>query len=206
MKKLFALTLIVGLALAAYGQAPQKMSYQCVVRNSAGALVASHAVGLKISILKGTATGTVVFSETYSPVPQTNANGLLTVEIGSGTASSGTFTAIDWSAGPYFLKTEMDPAGGTSYTITGTSQLLSVPYAMYAKTAANGFSGAWADITGKPAFANVATSGSYNDLLNRPSLFSGSYNDLTNKPVLFDGTWTSLTGKPALFDGTWAST
>ena len=205
MKKLFTLTLIVGLALAAFGQAPQKMSYQCVVRNAAGALVASHAVGLKISILKGTATGTVVFSETYSPVPQTNANGLLTVEIGGGTATAGTFAGIDWSAGPYFLKTEMDPAGGTSYTITGTSQLLSVPYAMYAKTAANGFSGAWADITGKPAFATVATSGSYNDLQNRPSLFSGSYNDLTNKPVLFDGTWTSLTGKPALFDGTWAS-
>ncbi len=205
MKKLFTLTVIVGLALVAYGQAPQKMSYQCVVRNSAGALVASHAVGLKISILKGSATGTVVFSETYSPVPQTNANGLLTVEIGGGTASVGTFAGIDWSAGPYFLKTETDPAGGTDYTITGTSQLLSVPYALYAKTAANGFSGAWADISGKPSFATVATSGSFNDLLNRPSLFSGSYIDLTNKPVLFDGTWTSLTGKPVLFDGTWTS-
>jgi len=180
-------------------QSPQKMSYQCVVRNSSGALVVNQAVGMKISILRGSATGTVVFSETFSPNPQTNANGLVTVEIGGGTATVGTFVAIDWAAGPYFLKTETDPAGGTSYTITGTSQLLSVPYAMYAKTAANGFSGAWADLTGKPAFATVATSGSYADLLNRPSLFSGSYNDLTNKPVLFDGTWTSLTGKPAGF-------
>jgi len=214
---------IAAMALTAFAQSPQKMSYQCVVRNSSGALVANQAVGMKISILQGSATGTVVFSETYSPNPQTNANGLVTIEIGGGTTVTGSFSGINWASGPFFLKTETDPAGGTSYTITGTSQLLSVPYALYAKTAANGFSGAWADITGKPAFAAVSTSGSYNDLLNKPSLFSGSYNDLTNKPVLFDGTWTSLTGKPTfatvatsgsyndllnrptLFDGTWTS-
>ncbi len=196
---------IAAMALTAFAQSPQRMSYQCVVRNSSGALVANQAVGMKISILKGSTAGTVVFSETYSPNPQTNANGLVTLEIGTGTASVGTFAGIDWASGPYFLKTETDPAGGTSYAITGTSQLLSVPYALYAKTAANGFSGAWADITGRPVFATVSTSGSYNDLLNRPALFSGSYNDLTNKPVLFDGTWTSLIGKPVLFDGTWTS-
>jgi trimeric autotransporter adhesin len=199
MKKLFTLMAVTALAIAAFAQSPQKMSYQCVVRNSSGALVPNQAVGMKISILKGSATGTVVFSETYSPNPQTNANGLVTVEIGSGTASVGIFAGIDWSAGPYFLKTETDPAGATTYTITGTSQLLSVPYALYAKTAANGFSGAWADITGKPTFAALATTGNYNDLLNKPTLFSGSYNDLTNKPALFDGTWNSLTGKPAGF-------
>jgi len=192
---------ITALTITVYAQSPQKMSYQGVVRNSAGALVTSHAVGMKISILQGSATGTVVFSETYSPNPQTNANGLVTVEIGGGTASVGTFAGIDWTAGPYFLKTETDPAGSVNYTISGTSQLLSVPYALYAKTAANGFSGAWADLTGKPAFATVATSGSYNDLLNRPTLFSGSYNDLTNKPALFNGTWSSLTGKPTTLAG-----
>lgn len=151
MKKFFTLSVITAIAIAVCAQSPQKMSYQCVVRNSTGALVANQAVGMKISILRGTATGTVVFSETYSPNPQTNANGLVTVEIGSGTASVGTFAGIDWASGPYFLKTETDPAGGSSYTIAGTSQLLSVPYAMYAKTAANGFSGAWADLTGRPA-------------------------------------------------------
>ncbi len=214
---------IAALTLTVNAQSPQKMSYQAVVRNSSGALVANQAVGMKISILQGSATGTVVFSETYSPNPQTNANGLVTVEIGSGITVIGTFSGINWASGPFFLKTETDPGGGTNYTITGTSQLLSVPYALYAKTAANGFSGAWADITGKPAFATVATSGSYNDLLNKPLLFSGSYNDLTNKPALFDGTWASLTGKPTfatvatsgsyndllnkpnLFDGTWNS-
>lgn len=173
------------LTIAVNAQSPQKMSYQAVVRNSSGALVANQTIGMKISILQGSATGTVVFSETYSPNPQTNANGLMTVEIGSGTAVTGTFSGINWASGPFFLKTETDPAGGTSYTITGTSQLLSVPYALYAKAAANGFSGAWNDITGKPVFAVVASSGSYNDLLNRPTLF--------------DGTWNSLTGKPAGF-------
>jgi len=206
---------ITAFTVTVYAQSPQKMSYQCVVRNSAGALVANQAVGIKISILKGSSTGTVVFSETYSPNPQTNANGLVTVEIGGGTATVGTFAGIDWSAGPYFMKTETDPAGGTNYTISGTSQLLSVPYALYAKSAANGFSGSyidltnkpvlfdgtWNSLTGKPLLATVATSGSYNDLLNRPILFSGSYNDLTNKPILFDGTWSSLTGKPTTLSG-----
>lgn len=195
MKKIFTLIMLAATVVVVYGQSPQKMSYQCVVRNTAGALVTSHAVGLKISILQGSSTGAVVFSETYSPVPQTNVNGLLTVEIGSGTASVGSLSTIDWSAGPYFLKTETDPDGSTNYTITGTSQLLSVPYALYAKTAANGFSGNYNDLTNKP----LLFSGSYNDLTSKPILFSGSYNDLTNKPTLFDGTWNSLTGKPAGF-------
>ena len=125
------------------------MSYQCVVRNASGALVTNQSVGIKISILQGTPSGTVIYSETYSPNPQTNANGLVTIEIGGGTPVTGTFSAINWASGPYFLKTETDPTGGTSYTITGTSQLLSVPYALHAKTAAT---------------AN------YNDLSNLPAL------------------------------------
>ena len=134
MKKLFTLTVIVVMTISVFAQSPQKMSYQAVIRNSSGTLVTNHAVGMKISILQGSATGTVVYSETYSPNPQTNANGLVTIEIGNGTPVTGTFSGIDWSAGPYYLKTEADPAGGSSYTITGTSQLLSVPYSLYSKT------------------------------------------------------------------------
>lgn len=150
MKKFFTLMAVTVMTLTVLAQAPQKMSYQFVVRNSSGTLLANHTVGIKISILQGSVTGTVIFAETYSPNPQTNANGLVSLEIGSGTALTGTLTGINWAQGPYFLKTETDPEGGTSYTISGTSQLLSVPYALYAKTAANGFSGAWADITNKP--------------------------------------------------------
>jgi hypothetical protein len=90
---------------------------------------------MRVSILQGSTTGTEVYKETYSPNPQTNTNGLVTVEIGSGTAITGTFASIDWNSGPYFIKTEIDPLGGTSYTINGTSQLLSVPYALHSKTA-----------------------------------------------------------------------
>ena len=88
---------------------------------------------MKVSILKGSATGTAVYVETHKPT--TNANGLVSVSIGGGTVVSGAFADIDWANGLYFIKTETDPAGGTSYSITGISQLLSVPYALHAKIA-----------------------------------------------------------------------
>jgi hypothetical protein len=111
-------------------QAPNKMSYQAVVRNASNALVASAPVGIKISILQGSASGTAVYEESHTVT--TNANGLASIEIGSGTVISGTMAGINWGAGPYFMKTETDPAGGTAYSITGTSELMSVPYALYA--------------------------------------------------------------------------
>jgi hypothetical protein len=123
------------MCIISIAQAPQKMSYQVVIRNTGSALVKNQAVGIQISILQGSATGTPVYVETHTPT--TNANGLATIEIGAGSIVTGTFAGIDWSAGPYFIKTETDPNGGTIYTITGTSQLLSVPYALYAKTAAS---------------------------------------------------------------------
>lgn len=135
MKNLFTLFAAVLLTANVFAQAPQKMSYQAVIRNSSNALVTSTAVGMRISILQTTATGTAVYVETQRPT--TNANGLVSIEIGAGTVVTGTFAGIDWSAGPYFIKTETDPAGGTSYSITGTSQLLSVPYALSAAGIAN---------------------------------------------------------------------
>jgi hypothetical protein len=107
-----------------------------VVRDSGDALVTSQPVGMQISILQTTATGTAVYVETQTPT--TNVNGLVSLEIGTGSVVSGDFTTIDWSTDSYFIKTETDPAGGTTYTITGTSQLMSVPFALYAKTSGNG--------------------------------------------------------------------
>ena len=109
------------------------MSYQAVIRNNSNQLVTNTQVGMQISVLQGSASGTAVYVETQTPT--TNANGLLSVEIGAGTMVIGDFTTIDWANGPFFLKTETDPTGGTSYSITGASQLLSVPYALHAKTA-----------------------------------------------------------------------
>ncbi|MBN2480760.1 MAG: hypothetical protein JXB19_03400, partial [Bacteroidales bacterium] len=135
MKRLFTVFITLSMIVDLTAQVPEKMSYQAVIRNSSNQLVTNKAIGMKISILQGTSTGTIVYQETYSPNPETNANGLAFIEIGGGIPIVGIFSDIDWSAGPYFLKTETDPAGGTSYSITGTSQILSVPYSLYAKTA-----------------------------------------------------------------------
>ncbi len=133
MKKIYSL--VVGLLLTAsvWAQAPQKMSYQAVIRNSSNALITSTPVGMKISILQGSPTGTAVYVETQTP--STNANGLVSLEIGTGTIVTGTFAGINWSAGPYFIKTETDPTGGTAYTIAGTNELMSVPYALFSAAA-----------------------------------------------------------------------
>ena len=130
MKKLFTLSAFIFLAILVLAQSPQKLSYQAVVRNSQGKLVATAAVGIRFSILQGSSSGTVVYSETFNAV--TNVNGLVSVDIGTGT-TSGDFASIDWAMGPYFLKTETDPAGGTNYSIAGVSQFMSVPYALYAE-------------------------------------------------------------------------
>jgi hypothetical protein len=132
MKKLYTILAAVLVTASTFGQSPEKMSYQAVVRDSGDNLVTSQVVGMRISILQGT---TAVYVETQTPT--TNVNGLVTLEIGgsSATVVSGTFSTIDWSTGTYFIKTETDPTGDTTYTITGTSQLLSVPYALHSKTA-----------------------------------------------------------------------
>jgi len=129
MRKLITLLVAVLLTATVWAQAPQKMSYQAVIRNSGGTLVTSTQIGMEINIRQGTATGTVVYSETQTPT--TNANGLVSIEIGGGAG----FNTIDWAIDTYYIETKTDPTGGTTYTITGTSQLLSVPYALHAKTA-----------------------------------------------------------------------
>ncbi len=130
------LTLFLNLLLIAgiTAQSPQKMSYQAVIRNSSNVLLSNATVGMQISILQGTATGTAVYVETQTPT--TNANGLASIEIGSGTTLTGLFTTIDWANGPFFIKTETDPDGGANYTLSATSELLSVPYALYAAQSA----------------------------------------------------------------------
>jgi hypothetical protein len=114
-------------------QAPQAFKYQTVVRNSSNQIIPNQAVGLKISILQGSATGTPVYIETHSTT--TNILGIANLEIGNGTLVSGNFLTISWGTNSYFVKIELDPAGGTAYQLMGTSQLVSVPYALHAKTA-----------------------------------------------------------------------
>ena len=134
--KIYSILAGLLLTLSVFAQAPQKMSFQAVIRNNSNALVTSTLVGMKISVLQGSPTGTVAYSETQSPT--TNANGLVSLQIGSGIVVSGTFTAINWATGPYFIKTETDPTGGSAYSIMGTSELTSVPYALFSANAAVG--------------------------------------------------------------------
>ncbi|MBK6984780.1 MAG: hypothetical protein IPH32_08485 [Bacteroidetes bacterium] len=133
MRNIYTLVIALFLTVNSWAQAPQKMSYQAVIRNTSNALIISSPVGMQISIIQGSITGSVVYTETQTT--NTNANGLVSIEIGNGTVVTGTFATINWANGPYFIKTETDPTGGTLYTISGISELLSVPYALHSKTA-----------------------------------------------------------------------
>ena len=116
-------------------QSPSLFSYQAVIRDAGGVLVINSSIGIELKIRQGSTGGTVVYSETQKI--SSNANGLVTAQIGAGTVVSGSIGGIDWTKGPYFLESNTDPAGGTNYTIKGTTQLLSVPYALYATKSGN---------------------------------------------------------------------
>jgi hypothetical protein len=122
-----------------YAQVPEYFSYQAVVRDATGKLQENKPVGIRISILQGSENGTSVYRETHAAA--TNANGLVSLQIGNGDVDQGTFASIDWTGGLYFVKTEIDPQGGDNFSITSVSQLLSVPFALYAKTAGNSNAG-----------------------------------------------------------------
>ena len=136
MKKITLISLIIIVFIGnLVSQAPNLMSYQAVIWDGSGNLVSEKTVSIKISILQGSVTGTSVYSETHRV--QTNVNGLVSLMIGGGTNLSGKISDINWGGGSYFLKTETDPTGGNSYTIIGTTQLVSVPYALHSNTSNN---------------------------------------------------------------------
>lgn len=131
--RLFLVVLLFSINCVLFAQAPQKFSYQAVIRNSADQLVSNQQVGVRVSILQGSASGSTVFSELHTPT--TNANGLIALQIGTGSNISGSIASINWANGPFFIKTETDPQGGSNYTITGTTELMSVPYALFSANA-----------------------------------------------------------------------
>ena len=117
------------IGVLAFAQAPEKFTYQSIIKNSSGYLLKNQEIGLRISILFNSSSGISVYSEEHSA--ESNSNGLVTLIIGEG-VSSDVFSDIDWGNGEYYLKVEVDPEGGINYTMNQTSQLLSVPYALYA--------------------------------------------------------------------------
>jgi len=138
MKKLLFTFCCMVATFEAISQAPQRFSFQAVVRDANQNLIVSSSIGVKVAIHQNAADGTIVYEELFNPNPVTNANGLLTLEIGGGIAISGNFASINWGAGSYYLEAMIDPTGQTDYTLNTTSQLLSVPYALHAANAGGG--------------------------------------------------------------------
>ena len=136
MKKLmFVLSFISLCPFFLHSQPPQAVNYQSVVRDNTGAIVANQNVGFRLSLHEGAANGTIIYQETHSKT--TNQFGLANLEIGNGTPLTGIFANIDWGSGDKFLEVEFDPSGGNTFVSMGTSQLISVPYALYANYSAH---------------------------------------------------------------------
>ncbi|MBO4614491.1 MAG: InlB B-repeat-containing protein [Bacteroidales bacterium] len=245
MKKFLLTTLCFLIGVLAFAQAPQKMSYQAVIRDNSGNLVANQQISMRISILKESVIGSVeqpsdgrtragggslapdqtinaeVYIETHSVT--TNANGLASIEIGAGTPTNAaySFSSIDWSEGTYFIKTDVDLNGGTRFKTIGTSQLISVPYAMYAQKAGSAVAetdpqfNAWDkdynDLTNRPEIPTVPTNVSaftndanYITSADVPAQVNADWNatsgagQILNKPEFFSGNYNDLTNKPAI--------
>lgn len=127
------LTFIITLfsILITYGQSPQKISYQAVIRTLDNQIISNTQISMRISILKDSVNGAVVYSESHSPI--TNSSGILSLQIGTGNILLGEMATINWSSGIYFIKTETDLNGGENYELNGISQILSVPYSLYSE-------------------------------------------------------------------------
>lgn len=123
------------IAVGIWAQAPEKFNYQGIARDAAGSPLTAQAIGLRLSILSGGASGTIEYQETHTVV--TNQHGLFTVQLGGGTLVTGSFSTIDWGNAVHFVQIEMDETGGTNYQLMGSTQLLSVPYALHAGSVDN---------------------------------------------------------------------
>ncbi len=137
LKQILCCCLIILVSIAR-ADIPEVVHYQAVIRDNDNMLLVNQEVSMRVSLLQGSVKGEAVYVESHNPV--TNNNGLVNIQIGSGNSRCD-FSNINWGSGPYFIQIEIDPDGGTNYSITGISQILSVPYALYAKKSENSFKG-----------------------------------------------------------------
>ncbi len=147
-QKFIILTIAFLLSGILAAQVPQRFNYQAIVRDASGAILAEQAVGLLVAIQQGSAEGTTVYEEVFFPM--TNEFGLINIQIGSGSVLQGSFEDIPWQSGPFYINIHLDPDGGSNYTEMGTTQLLSVPYALHAESSADAFSGEYHDLINLP--------------------------------------------------------
>lgn len=172
-----------------FSQTPEKLSYQAIVRDSDNNLVIASDVAIKIDILSNSPEGNSLYQETHYTT--TNENGLVTLEIGTGTIAWGRFDTIQWGEDLHFIKTQIDPSGTGHYTLSGVSQLLSVPYALHAKQADS--------ITGTISAAQVTGLNTTTYSETTATLFEGWDQDVTDD---FDGTYAKLSGTPEIYTKT----
>ncbi len=136
MKKIISTLLVCFTTLVfTFAQAPSIFKYQSVVRDNSGNIISNQLVKFRITLLRGSITGTTSYIEQHTTA--TNQFGIANLEIGNGSSSIGNIDTIQWGRADYFIKVELDPTGSSGFTVMGTSQLLSVPYALYANTAGN---------------------------------------------------------------------
>lgn len=174
-------------------QAPASFSYQAVVRDLSNNPIANTTLGVQITILRGSAAGSNVFRETHNPV--TNSAGLVSLEIGMGTILNGDLNALDWNNGPYFIEQAIDPNGGTNYTITSTTQLLSVPYALFARSANRAATAGVADVANS---LSASASGGFGVPVGTILPFAGAASSVPSGWLLCDGASYDLNQYPAL--------
>lgn len=170
MKKLVLISCLFFVSFI-YAQAPQGINYQAVIRNPNGSTINNSTVGLRLNILQNNATGNSVYSEKHTPL--TSNIGLVNVVIGQGTVISGAFSSIDWSQGPYFIEIGVDLTGGSNFSILGTQQLMSVPYALYAETAGNPGPQGPQGIQGAQGIQGVAGTNGKNTLVKTTNISAG---------------------------------
>lgn len=214
MKPIIKILVLALLAIEmSFAQAPDGLSYQSVIRDSNSDLVVNSNVGVRFALLQGSVSGTEVFAETH--IEPTNDNGLLTLEIGDGTAVTSDISSVDWANGPYFAQVEVDPNGGTAYSLSTVSELLSVPYALHA---GNGLPDANDDETlrrtasGWVADDNITNTGSFIGLGSGASPIGAGSVTLNQSTSSFGGMYintTGATGRPFIgfagngTSGTW---
>jgi uncharacterized protein (TIGR02145 family) len=143
-KCLFILVNFIVISITSFSQVPNSFKYQSIIRSTDGSALSNQAVMVKISILKSSASGISVYSEIH--VATANSFGIINFNIGEGTNKSGSISTIDWSADSYFIKIEMDETGGTNFTLSSVSQLLSVPYSLSTNSVD------WSKVRNKPKF------------------------------------------------------
>jgi hypothetical protein len=161
-KSIITLAILLIILTRTNAQVPQKVNYQAMLRDNSGVVLSQKAVKIRFEILKGNSSGPSVYSETHSIT--TTEQGIINLQIGTG-ISDDDFSSIDWTNDSYFLSVEMDANGGNNFTHLGASEIVSVPYAITARTAEIV---SWKNIQNKPEFAYVAITGNYGDLLNKP--------------------------------------